>query len=86
MRRHLPVGVSEAQKQGFSGPDSSWFKGESIDFVKRKLINQHAKIYEFLDKDVVTKMVNQHLDGTQNRRLLVWSLLNFEESLEQGLC
>ena len=86
MRRHLPVGVSEAQKQGFSGPDSSWFKGESIDFVKRKLINQHAKIYEFLDKDVVTKLVNQHLDGTQNRRLLVWSLLNFEESLEQGLC
>lgn len=86
MRRHVPMGVADAQKQGFSGPDDSWFKGDSIEFVKRKLLNRNARIYEFFDKKVVIKLVNQHLEGVQNRRLLIWSLLNFEESLEQGLC
>jgi asparagine synthase (glutamine-hydrolysing) len=65
--------------QGFSSPDNSWFKGESIDFVKAKLLNSDANIYKYMDKDATQKLINEHLEGKQNRRLFVWSLLNFEE-------
>jgi asparagine synthase (glutamine-hydrolysing) len=78
----IPKAVTEAEKQGFSAPDASWFKGESIDFVRRKLLNDDAELYRLLDKDAVQKLVNEHLDGEQNRRLLIWSLLNVEQWLD----
>ena len=85
MSRHIPGEITRAEKKGFSAPDASWFKGESIDFVKRILLNRNARIYEFLDVKAVLPLVNQHLRGDQNRRLLIWSLLNVEEWLSQTL-
>ena len=79
MSNYIPDDIVKAEKQGFCAPDKSWFKGESIDFVKAKLLNKKAKIYKYLDKAVVKKLINDHLDGKQNRRLFIWSLLNFEE-------
>jgi asparagine synthase (glutamine-hydrolysing) len=37
MSRYIPSDITRAGKQGFSSPDASWFKGESIEFVRRKL-------------------------------------------------
>lgn len=83
MKSYIPKNVTEREKQGFSSPDSSWFKGESIDFVRSKLLNKNASIYEILDYNSIAKLIGQHLDGKENRRLLIWSLLNVEEWLEQ---
>lgn len=81
---HIPGDVAKAEKQGFSAPDASWFKGESIDFVKKVLGDEHAALYRLMDKKTVSQMVGQHLDGTSNKRLLIWSLLNFNAWLEQS--
>ena len=78
MARHVPEGVTEAVKQGFSGPDASWFRGDSIDYVRDVLLDPGAKIYGYLSPDGVRTLVEQHLDGRENRRLLLWSLLSFE--------
>lgn len=32
-----------------------------------------------MDKDATQKLINEHLSGKENRRLFIWSLLNFEE-------
>jgi asparagine synthase (glutamine-hydrolysing) len=80
MCNFIPDDILSATKQGFTAPDSSWFKGESIDYVKNSLCN-NAKIYEFLDQKTVKSLVDEHLEGKQNRRLLIWSLLNFEQIL-----
>ena len=79
VKRYVPTEMITREKQGFSAPDASWFKGESIDYVRRKLFNDRARIYEFLDRQVVRGLVNEHLEGKQNRRLLIWSLLNVEQ-------
>jgi asparagine synthase (glutamine-hydrolysing) len=84
MNRNIPADVAKAEKQGFSGPDASWFKGESIDFVRRILLNDDAHIFKFLDRDAVRRLVEQHMNGEQNRRLLIWSLLNVEMYLDQN--
>lgn len=78
MQRHIPKAITDLAKQGFSAPDASWFKGDSIDYVRKILFNNSAQIYNFLDRTKVQDLVNQHLIGKQNRRLLIWSLLNFE--------
>ncbi len=85
MSRYIPEEITKAQKQGFSSPDASWFKGESIDFVRNRLMNGDAAIYDVLDRSVVHELVNQHLEGKENRRLLIWSLLNVNEWMEQVL-
>jgi asparagine synthase (glutamine-hydrolysing) len=84
MKRYIPEDVTRAEKQGFSAPDASWFKGESIDFVRRALLNNNARLYNFMDRESVQALVNEHLGGQQNRRLLIWSLLNIEQWLSQN--
>lgn len=70
--------VMNQHKQGFSGPDASWFKGESIDYVKELLLEKKAKIYNYFNPTIVNALIDEHLKGKQNRRLFIWSLLNFE--------
>lgn len=79
MQKYIPSEVTEGEKQGFSAPDASWFKGDSIEYVKRVLFNPSARIYDYLDRETVASLVSEHLDGKANRRLLVWSFLSFEE-------
>ena len=83
MNKILPKEITEREKQGFSAPDASWFKGESSLYVKNLLFNNNAKIYEYLDFKSVKKLVNEHLNGKQNRRLLLWSLANVENMLKE---
>ena len=83
LENYLPSDFTQAIKQGFSAPDATWFKGESIDYVKRVIYNDHAMIYQFLSPKLVRRLVEEHLQGKINRRLLIWSFLNFEEWLQQ---
>ncbi|WP_417412009.1 asparagine synthase (glutamine-hydrolyzing) [Hoeflea sp.] len=85
MARYVPDEISQGEKQGFSSPDSSWFKGESIEFVKRKLLDPKAAIYDVLDHSATTGLIQEHFEGQQNRRLLIWSLLNVDEWLTNTL-
>ena len=82
MSRYIPKEIIEAKKQGFSSPDASWFKGESIEFVRDKLLDEKAPIFNYLDVGETKSLVNEHLTGQQNRRLLIWSLISVNEYLE----
>jgi asparagine synthase (glutamine-hydrolysing) len=78
MERYVPPSVTEGEKKGFSAPDASWFRGESIDYVRSTLMGDDAAIFRFFDEKVVHAMISDHLEGKKNRRLLVWSLLSLE--------
>jgi len=79
MSRYVPAEIVDAVKQGFSSPDASWFKGESIEYVKTMLYSSNTRINEFFDPAIVRELLQEHLDGKVNRRLFVWSLLSFEQ-------
>jgi asparagine synthase (glutamine-hydrolysing) len=83
MSRYIPRKITDAQKQGFSAPDASWFQGESIDFVQNVIKNKKSRIYTYLDFDTVNQLVDEHIGGTRNRRLLIWSFLTLESNLGQ---
>jgi len=85
MGRYIPTSITDRAKQGFSAPDASWFKGDSIDYVRRKLYQGNPRIFDFLDRDSIHSLINEHLDGKQNRRLLVWSMLSLEKWCETFL-
>lgn len=83
MSSMLPKDIATAQKQGFSSPDASWFKGDSIEFVKKRLLGRNNNYGQFMDTSAVHHLINEHVSGDKNRRLLIWSLLNIEEWAEQ---
>jgi asparagine synthase (glutamine-hydrolysing) len=70
--------VADQIKQGFSGPDASWFRGESIRYLNELIHDDGSLMYEFLEPKTVRRLVDDHISGRDNRRLLLWSLLNFE--------
>ncbi|MBF0312906.1 MAG: asparagine synthase (glutamine-hydrolyzing) [Oligoflexia bacterium] len=78
MEKYIPKSIYEDIKRGFSAPDASWFKGDSIDYVRKIVFDKNARIYDYFDYYSITGLIHEHLEGKQNRRLFLWSLLNFE--------
>ena len=82
MKSYIPDEVTKREKQGFSSPDASWFRGESIEFVKNEISNKNEPIFEFLDFKTVQNLAAEHFSGEKNRRLLIWSLINVNQYLK----
>jgi asparagine synthase (glutamine-hydrolysing) len=82
LEKYTSTEISTRTKQGFSSPDASWFRGESIVYVKRILGSKRNVIYDFIDFKTVSKLLEDHFNGSQNRRLLIWSLLSLSHYLD----
>jgi len=78
LSRYVPEIYTNGKKQGFSAPDGSWFKGESIEYIKNILFDKRARIYDYIQPKTAQNLMHEHFSGKVNRRLLIWSLLNFE--------
>jgi asparagine synthase (glutamine-hydrolysing) len=78
LARHVPQDYAEGAKQGFSAPDASWFKGASIDYIRKLLFDKRALLYDFIQPETAQALMNEHFTGQRNHRLLIWSFLCFE--------
>jgi asparagine synthase (glutamine-hydrolysing) len=76
---YIPESAAWQPKQGFSAPDASWFRGDSIRYVQKTLLEGTAPIFEYLDGGKIKSLVAEHIKGITNRRLLIWSLISFNE-------
>jgi len=74
----IPERIINRQKQGFSAPDESWYRGENSDYVKELLLGIDLACSEYINQDYIRKIVNEHIEEGKNHRLLIWSFLNFE--------
>ena len=85
MSKVIPPDVAARAKQGFSAPDASWFRGESVDYVVGLLTDKRARLNEVIQPACVRTILDQHRSGAHNHRLLIWSLLSFEWWLREFL-
>jgi asparagine synthase (glutamine-hydrolysing) len=74
----LPQTILDKQKQGFSPPDQSWYRGPSMRYLQEILLGPRALGRGFIEPAFVRGVVDAHLAGRRNHRLLLWSLLCFE--------
>lgn len=75
---YLPTEILRKNKQGFSSPEESWYRGENFQYVKSLLLNKSTKLKEFINNKYLERILNEHLKRKKNHRLLIWSLINFE--------
>ena len=78
MQDYIPEQILNRKKQGFSAPDENWYRGENADYIKEILLHSDTLCTEYINKDFIKKIVNEHLNEGINHRLLIWSFLNFE--------
>jgi asparagine synthase (glutamine-hydrolysing) len=79
MEHVLPEETRARPKQGFSAPEGSWYRGENAAYVRSSLLERELAMDDYIDGDFVREVVDQHLSGQANNRLLIWSLLCFEQ-------
>lgn len=78
MMGYLPERIINRNKQGFSAPDESWYRGENAQYIRTLLLNKKLVSGEFINQDYIRQIVKEHTEQHINHRLLIWSFMNFE--------
>jgi asparagine synthase (glutamine-hydrolysing) len=78
MSELLPDEIVKKRKQGFSPPDQSWYRGPTMDYIREILLDERTLSRGWFKPEYVRRVLNDHLEGRVNHRLLIWSLLSFE--------
>lgn len=81
--RYLGDKVINSKKQGFSSPDASWFRGESIDYLNKILDTSILSAHKIIKKEILKNYIDEHLSGANNHRLFIWSFLNLEAAIKK---
>jgi asparagine synthase (glutamine-hydrolysing) len=84
LRDILPPEPIERKKQGFSSPDAAWYRGDAIDYVRARLIdNQGGPLGALIEQNYVREVFDEHISGKKNHRLLIWSFLCLSYWIEE---
>jgi len=78
MKRLLPSSILERQKVGFRVPVNEWFRGPMRDYLYAHLLGDDSRTRDYYRRDVLERVLKEHVDGRQNHEKLLWSLLNLE--------
>ncbi len=79
MAHVLPPEIMDRRKQGFSSPEASWYRGENAEYVRDMLLGPDLMSSAFIDRTFIRARVEEHMSRRRNHRLLIWSLLSFEQ-------
>ncbi|WP_022852164.1 asparagine synthase (glutamine-hydrolyzing) [Limisalsivibrio acetivorans] len=82
MKSFLPEKIVNRNKQGFSAPDESWYRGENFEYVRETLLSSNAHIDRYIERGYINRIIEEHAGG-ENHRLLIWSFICFEEWCRQ---
>ena len=85
MERLLPTEIIEADKQGFAAPDINWLRESNSNFIHKRLFDRNNLLYNFIDYKIAIELIDEHLSGKKNKRLLIWSFLNLDIWMRENL-
>jgi asparagine synthase (glutamine-hydrolysing) len=73
----LPREVVHGRKRGFSIPAAAWLRGELEPFARETLSPESLRRQGFFAPDVVTRLIDEHVGGFEDRSRQLWGLLAF---------
>ena len=84
MSKYLTPSVLEHKKQGFGVPLTYWFKDDLKEYISNTIRDKNAPVYYYLDYDYVTRQITNHQTGFRDMSSKIWSILFFNEWLNQN--
>jgi asparagine synthase (glutamine-hydrolysing) len=79
----LPAEVADRGKTGFGVPLDAWFRGGLRDYVRDVLLSPSARSASYLSMPYVRRLVDEHAEHRANHGHRLWTLLTFENWLQQ---
>ncbi len=73
----LPREVVHGRKRGFSIPAAAWLRGELAPFARETLSPENLRRQGFFEPAVVTRLLDEHVRGAEDRSHQLWGLLAF---------
>jgi asparagine synthase (glutamine-hydrolysing) len=73
----LPREVVHGRKRGFSIPAAAWLRGELEPFTRATLSPETLRRQGFFEPAVVTRLIDEHVAGVEDRSRQLWGLLAF---------
>jgi asparagine synthase (glutamine-hydrolysing) len=84
MRKHLPPSILAHKKQGFGVPMEYWFRSELKEYIDSKITASNSKLTKYLDMKNIRALISDHNKGMRNLSSRIWSILVFDEWLNQN--
>jgi asparagine synthase (glutamine-hydrolysing) len=78
MANRLPDKVVRRKKTGFTPPQATWFQGRQADYIAGVLLSERALDRGLFREEFVREVMQEHRQGSRDRRLLIWTLLCME--------
>jgi asparagine synthase (glutamine-hydrolysing) len=73
----LPREIVHGRKRGFSIPAAAWLRGELEPFARETLSPDVLRQQGFFRPDVVSRLIDEHVGGREDRSRQLWGLLAF---------
>jgi asparagine synthase (glutamine-hydrolysing) len=73
----LPRQIVQGKKRGFSIPAAAWLRGELEPFARETLSPDVLRRQGFFRPEVVTRLLDDHVAGREDRSRQLWGLLAF---------
>ena len=73
----LPREVVHGRKRGFSIPAAAWLRGELAPFTRATLSPDALRRQGFFEPAAVTRLIDEHVAGAEDRSRQLWGLLAF---------
>jgi len=73
----VPREIVHGRKRGFSIPAAAWLRGELEPFARETLAPETLRRQGFFDPAVVTRLLDEHVQGAEDRSRQLWGLLAF---------
>jgi asparagine synthase (glutamine-hydrolysing) len=73
----LPREVVHGAKRGFSIPAAAWLRGELEPFARATLSSETLRRQGYFEPAVVTRLIDDHVTGVEDRSRQLWGLLAF---------
>ena len=77
-RGDLPDDILDRPKKGFGVPLRHWFRDELRDMPREMLLDPGARTAQWLRRDQVERLIDQHRDERADHSLRLWTLLQLE--------
>lgn len=84
VNKNMGSEIANRKKQGFSGPDESWFRSEKANNLIKSQMDRNLPIWQYLNFSETNKIIESHQYKKTNRRLFIWSFLYLSFFLEQN--
>jgi asparagine synthase (glutamine-hydrolysing) len=78
MQNKLPKEILNRRKKGFGIPVAKWFRHDLRDIMLDYLSESRLRRQGLFNPAEVTRLVNEHLRGTQDHRKKLWTLFIFQ--------